>query len=480
MRIRSVSVGLWVFSVAVLFFLSGAVCFANPRLENNGVVSKLTDIPKLAGIFQDNEILPQSDQKIGYVIQVKGDDGLYWYHETDATDKLEVQISYKFFETIESGGDRFVVVNTPMEPPLDWFSFCCPEHFWFHGLQGESFNRYNATEDWITEVVLSLNVQGLPFGTYTFYHAYDRNPNGLPDFESLVYDFAVVHVKSPISVTLSADPLSGPAPLEVTFQPIVNDPKNIKDTCNLVVGGKKSGCAAFNIKTLESEGVYQAWVEVTDIYGREVKSNTVMIHVDANDPPTVSNLSVKPQMVQIGETFVISYDYDDPDGLDDVKEHHVAIGTESFTYEALGSGSFESNYRFLEGSSEGKHFIDVYVTDQAGLNSNVLSSVVELKVAEQCGTFTESGHDEGETHIVELGQSSGVFQFDYNTYSQEDHIIIWYEGRKLKDFGCLGTGSTQTEYIFYEGSDTKIKVEVIPNCFGGTGTDWNFTVHCPS
>ena len=198
---------------------SDATKETDPYRESTGVVSRVTELGHSPSTIQGHKLLRQSDGKIGYEIQVKGD-GSYWVNQTEATDELEVRISYRFHQTISSGGDRFVVVLTPMDAPLNLFSHCCPQHLWSLGLWGESFNSFDATQDWISEVVLKLNVQGLPVGTYVFFYGYDRNPNGVLDFDSLEYDFAVVHVKNPLSVSLAGNPISGTAPQEVTFQVI--------------------------------------------------------------------------------------------------------------------------------------------------------------------------------------------------------------------------------------------------------------------
>ncbi|MBI4772683.1 MAG: hypothetical protein HY788_00645 [Deltaproteobacteria bacterium] len=457
---------------------------ADPARETGRAFPPFPRVPKLTRVEEGNTFLPLSDNKIGYTIQVKGD-GSYWVSDTDVSGELEVRISYRFFETISGGGDRFIVVNTPMNAPMGWFSHSGPEHSWSLGIVGESYTVFNATPDWVTEEVLRLNVQGLPVGTYVFYHAYDRNPNGLPDFESLEYDYAVARVKNPISVSLSGGPLSGKAPLDVTFQVVVNDPKNIKDTCTFVVGDQRSGCAVYNQQTFTSDGVYKAWAEVKDMYGREVKSNELTVTVDpasvpVNRPPTVSNLSVTPSQVSsYDEDFIISYYYDDPDGVDDVVTHHIGLGASSLSYPAGGSGRFQEVYRFVEPSTPGIHYIDVYVKDSAGHASNTLSSSIYLDLKKPCGTHVEEGGDAAEEHWIDLGRPSGKFWFDYETYDQEDRITIWYEGKKKFDSGCVGTNGNRSTQVLYSGSSTQVEVFVEPNCAGGTGTKWKFTVYCP-
>jgi hypothetical protein len=446
------------------------------------VVSRVTELGPSPGAIQPSNLLRLSDDKIRYVIQVKGD-GSYWVSETDATDELEVLISYKFDETISTGGDRFVVISTPLDAPLNWLSLCCPERLWFPGLSGESYNSFDATPDWISEVVLRTSVLSLPVGRYVFFHGYDRNPNGVLDFESLQYDFAVVHVKNPITVSLTGSPLSGTAPLEVTFQVVVDDPKETMDTCTLVVGDERSGCALYNQTTLTSEGSYQAWAEVKDIYGREVKSNVLNITVDpANRPPTVYNLTVlPPEVSSYDEDFTINYYYDDPDGLDDVVKHHIGIGASSLTYDAGGSGRFQRTYHFVDPSTPGIHYIDAYVVDSAGNRSNTLSDSVYFRGAQACNTFVEQGGDTPESHWIEMGQNSGIFWISYETFDQEDEIVVWYENNIVWESGCVGTNGTRSSTVsFGPGSSTKVEVEVYPNCLGGSGTKWNFTVSCPT
>lgn len=97
----------------------------------------------------------------------------------------------------------------------------------------------------------------------------------------------------------------------------------------------------------------------------------------------------------------------------------------------------------------------------------------------QCNDQQGAGFDTPEIRYIEMGQTSGTFTFSYQTYSQEDRMIVSYNGTELFDTTCLGTGGTLTETISYSGSTTTITVQIIPNCFGGTGTAWNFTVTCP-
>lgn len=97
-----------------------------------------------------------------------------------------------------------------------------------------------------------------------------------------------------------------------------------------------------------------------------------------------------------------------------------------------------------------------------------------------CDSQFVAGGDTPETHEVELGQASGTVDFSYDTYSQEDRMIVSYEGAVLFDSGCVG--QQQTVPVTYSGTSTSITVEVQPNCVdpSQSGTSWEFSVTCPT
>ncbi len=97
----------------------------------------------------------------------------------------------------------------------------------------------------------------------------------------------------------------------------------------------------------------------------------------------------------------------------------------------------------------------------------------------QCGgPQQEAGKDTPEIHSYNMETNSGSFQFDYETYSIKDRIIIKHDNLQIFDTGCVGESRTVT--INFSGSSPVISVEVIPNCGGSSGTDWTYTVHCPN
>lgn len=93
-----------------------------------------------------------------------------------------------------------------------------------------------------------------------------------------------------------------------------------------------------------------------------------------------------------------------------------------------------------------------------------------------CGTQQVAGGDAADTRLFDVGRNSGRFQFDYETFSQKDRIVVRYEGKTLFDTGCVGTSGSVT--VPFSGSFRQIQVDVFPNCAGGQGTQWNYTVHC--
>ena len=101
-----------------------------------------------------------------------------------------------------------------------------------------------------------------------------------------------------------------------------------------------------------------------------------------------------------------------------------------------------------------------------------------------CDTTTKQGGNKPETFIVELGQTSGTFVFEYDMYNIPDQMIVQYNGSTLYDTGCVGNKQgagkgKSSKPITYSGSSTKVTVKVLPSCEGGS-TKWKFTANCPA
>ena len=577
--------------VSVLSVPGGPLADDNAVASNraNPFIKGLSDPADLSETTTNRTLHPSSLPPIYRHFKINGEPALSG-DVIEVTDQVKVEISYAFGDPTAgytTQGDRFVVIYTPWG---EWYSFEKGDWIYVEGVEGVGGDPFTVTDQRIEEVVLDVSFLGSPFGAYRFFLAFDENRNGEVDSGSLKLTSAVAQLRNPIKVSLTAGPMSGSSPLNVTYQVTVQDPHNVKDTCMLLLDSGAYPCASsgnthtytqegshaaraevkdkfgrttlsefvyitvdpphiperievslsayptlgnvpldVNLQlggadpahimdtctlflgsaqfpcgttghTFTEAGVYPAKVTVTDIHGRTVHSNTVNITVEpkppvvvisafptsgraplnvnvgvsisdpnstvsfcrlviggtvldcldtrqfyqqlssdgqyavyafvgygeassadsniiyidvkpeqsANRPPTVSNLSVTPPAVySYDESFNIYYEYNDPDGLTDVKEHRIGIGVSSLSYPAGGSGLFQESYHFVEPSTPGTHYIEAYVVDSAGNYSNRLNGSVYFGGGTQeCGTFTEAGSDLAETHYVELGQTS--------------------------------------------------------------------------
>jgi hypothetical protein len=95
----------------------------------------------------------------------------------------------------------------------------------------------------------------------------------------------------------------------------------------------------------------------------------------------------------------------------------------------------------------------------------------------RCNDTQKAGGDAPEVHVIDLGMTSGVFRFDYQTFSVKDQIIISQGGMTIFNSGCVG--ESRSVQVQFGGYTSVIEVRVNPNCSGSTNTAWNFTVHCP-
>jgi hypothetical protein len=96
---------------------------------------------------------------------------------------------------------------------------------------------------------------------------------------------------------------------------------------------------------------------------------------------------------------------------------------------------------------------------------------------EQCNSMVNAGGESSETIAVNMGKTSGTFDFQWNMYTVPDQMIVYYQGQKLFDTGCVsGTGSMS---LTYGGSSQQITVDVNADCTQQGSTSWQFQVGCP-
>lgn len=176
--------------------------------------------------------------------------------------------------------------------------------------------------------------------------------------------------------------------------------------------------------------------------------------------PAISNLS--PNSGQPGDTVTITG-----------KDFGATQGTSTVTLAGTAAQVVSwSNTSIVIKVPSTSSTGNVIVTVGGAASNGALFTVLN-----QCSTQQVAGADTPETRIIDLGINHGTFQFSYETYSQQDQIIVSYQGNILFDSGCVGASGTQS--LTYSGNSTTVTVSVHPNCAGGTGTQWNFTVSCP-
>jgi hypothetical protein len=107
-------------------------------------------------------------------------------------------------------------------------------------------------------------------------------------------------------------------------------------------------------------------------------------------------------------------------------------------------------------------------------------TITQSESARPCNSPQVAGGDIPESRTIDLGRTSGIFGFAYDTASIEDRMVVRYEGRVLFDTGCVGTNGVRTQTISYSGNASTVTIEVTPNCrVPGSGTAWAFVVSCP-
>ncbi|MEN8118644.1 MAG: carboxypeptidase-like regulatory domain-containing protein, partial [Bacteroidota bacterium] len=116
-------------------------------------------------------------------------------------------------------------------------------------------------------------------------------------------------------------------------------------------------------------------------------------------------------------------------------------------------------------------------TGYPSVSGNTINSAMNqqqpVRHQSNCNDQQQAGANTPEEHTIDLGQSFGSFMFDYQTFTEEDQIIITNGGRTIFNSGCVG--ENKSVRLNLSGFSPVITVRVNPNCDGGTSTQWNFT-----
>ena len=123
--------------------------------------------------------------------------------------------------------------------------------------------------------------------------------------------------------------------------------------------------------------------------------------------------------------------------------------------------------------------INVACGDVCSLSGGNASSC-SASCGSTCDGQQVAGADTPVSRRYNMGAGTRSFQFIYQTYTQQDRVKVWNGATNLLDSGCVGTGGEVARNLtLTSGGGSSIRVDVEPNCAGGTGTSWYFTVVCP-
>lgn len=94
-----------------------------------------------------------------------------------------------------------------------------------------------------------------------------------------------------------------------------------------------------------------------------------------------------------------------------------------------------------------------------------------------CNREQQSGGQEGDHRTVQMGVAAGVIELEYKMYTVPDQLQIFYEGEMLFDSTKRSGGETVS--IPFSGRSSRIEVTVTGNQ-EEEGTEWEYTIQCPS
>jgi hypothetical protein len=104
----------------------------------------------------------------------------------------------------------------------------------------------------------------------------------------------------------------------------------------------------------------------------------------------------------------------------------------------------------------------------------------------QCMTDVHSGSSSPATYTIDVGKTSGHFDFNYDTYLAADSMVLScanggsINGAATYATGCVGTQSWRTVSLAFSCGSSKINVQVAPDCGAVGDTIWDFSLGCGS
>ena len=261
-------------------------------------------------------------------------------------------------------------------------------------------------------------------------------------------------------ITLSADPTGGS-----TF-----------------TGWSGGGCSGTGTCTVIMSQDYNVSADFTIPINQPTISNIGQKLVALNDGRCTNWNGV----VYSGTIFGISFDYEDPNG-DAHKSQGATVDmgfdmTPWSTFTGDGFNGSVTGNRCVGFSSNAPVNIPVTLTDGEGNESNtIVIGINKPEGYDECHTYLVQANSvdgySNDTRSIDLGQNSGTFQLDIDTFGDgADQIVVRHDNEIIFDSECIE--NKDTIYLTYSGSSTEIDVEV-GNCSGNSMT-WEYTVYCPN
>jgi len=244
--------------------------------------------------------------------------------------------------------------------------------------------------------------------------------------------------------------------------PIPNSGKDFKNEKPMTVNIKAS---ALNIS--EPKATIEAEISLT-VYNREPKA------YDKSFSGVKLNVQKPLQIIQLTDGVLKDQECDQITQIVfPTLPKYGTIADDMFALKAEGL----IKYTYTMQAKKGEKDVFTYRVFDGVDWSEPATITINLDPIEPCNKTTVAGDDDPNTTSYNMGKTSGDFSFSYDTRSQKDQIIISYEGREIFNTGCVGAKGTKS--VHFSGNTDFVTVYVSPNCAGGKGTVWDYTIGCP-
>ena len=96
----------------------------------------------------------------------------------------------------------------------------------------------------------------------------------------------------------------------------------------------------------------------------------------------------------------------------------------------------------------------------------------------KCNEQTVAGSDTPDDRVIDIGKAHTAIKFRYETYFIKDQIDVYYKNALVFSSGCLGTEGERVTSVVLDDNESSLRVNVIPDCAGETGTAWYYAIEC--